>query len=1273
MAGSPKLTPYVPRLMLRHLAETPDALTRRVDGTLIFADISGFTPLSERLARIGREGAERLADAIGTCFAGLLEVAYANGGGLLKFAGDAILLLFDGEGHVERAAYAATGMRRTLRDIGRIEEGGAKFVLRMSAGMHADTYDLVVAGRDQKELLIVGRPATTVMQLEKAARAGQILISEQTAARLPASSVGTRAGIGRHLRDDERPAPPPAEPRWTPDPELVARCVARQVREHALSGAGVPEHRHATVAFVRFAGVDALVEADAAAAAATLDELITDVTDAAEAHDVSLISTDLEIDGGKLMLVAGAPSATGEEDERMLLAMRRVLETKEYPGLTVGIGVNRGLVFAGDIGPHYRRTYTTMGDATNLAARLAAAAPGGELYATTAVVDHSATRFAVNRMAPFRVKGKARPVEALSVGPATGSRSREAVLADRRFPLFGREAELKVLDGALALAREGRGQLVEIVGEPGVGKSRLLEETRANASDMRSLQVTCEAYTASTAYTTWRELLRQVLGAARDLSDEKLLKRLRAFVAAADPMVEPWIPLLAIPLALQAPSTPEVDQLDEANRRGKLHEIVRSFLRAGLREPALIEIEDAHLMDAASVELLAEVVKAAATSPWLIVLTRRDTATGYTAAEDAHVRRIVPAPLSRHDATELARIATTHTALPPATIELAIERAGGNPQFLRDLLRAAALDGGDELPPSIEAAAVARMDRLPPGDRAIVRRAAVLGRTFDPALLSEILDPGEPQPDGETWARLRRYFEPDGSWRLRFRRQVVWEAAYAGLPFRTRRRLHAAAGDRLERRFAEDAEQHATELALHFARAGDSARAWRDARASGDRALGRLAPAEAVWAYRLALDAGRGVAPDDVAAVWASLGEAHVATGELGSAHRAFTMARRLAAGDPVREAELLRRHAELSVEAGRIRPGVRWAMRGLRVLDEAPEGGAAERARLTAMLATVRQRQGRAEEAIALCHAAIAAAEEADEERALAHACYVLDWALVESGRGEEAGYSQRALDIYRHLGDLGHEAAVLNNLGGFAYRDGRWDEALSLYLAGAAASGRSGNAANAAFGDCNVGELMSDQGHWEEAEALLRRARQVWRGTEYEWGVAYAGAMLGRLAAREGRHGQAFARLLESGGRFRALGVHGDVELAEALLAEAAIFAREPRSAAVAAERLLAEPDTGFLRPLLMRVLGAARAQLGDRAGAGEALHASLSAAREVHEPYETLLSLDALCAFGETDHEAERQALAARLGVARLAPVPLEPTAGTPGRLFRPAPAQ
>src|SRR5918997_3983289 len=163
------LDPYVPNILLRHLAETPDATTRTLDATLVFADISGFTRLSERLARRGREGAEELVDALSGAFGGLLAIAYRNDGSLLKFGGDALLLLFDGDDHLERACRAAFGMRRTLRDAGPLATSAGRVTLRMSQGMHSGELHLFLVGESHRELLVAGPGATEVARMEKAA------------------------------------------------------------------------------------------------------------------------------------------------------------------------------------------------------------------------------------------------------------------------------------------------------------------------------------------------------------------------------------------------------------------------------------------------------------------------------------------------------------------------------------------------------------------------------------------------------------------------------------------------------------------------------------------------------------------------------------------------------------------------------------------------------------------------------------------------------------------------------------------------------------------------------------------------------------------------------------------------------------------------------------------------------------------------------------------------------------------------------------------------
>jgi tetratricopeptide (TPR) repeat protein len=325
-----------------------------------------------------------------------------------------------------------------------------------------------------------------------------------------------------------------------------------------------------------------------------------------------------------------------------------------------------------------------------------------------------------------------------------------------------------------------------------------------------------------------------------------------------------------------------------------------------------------------------------------------------------------------------------------------------------------------------------------------------------------------------------------------------------------------------------------------------------------------------------------------------------------------------------------------------------------------------AARARATSTLATIRQRQGRMADAIELCHHAIGEAELAAEEAALANACYVLDWALVESGRPSEAVHSHRALEIYARIGEINRQAAVLNNMGGFAYRDGRWRDAVDLYRRGAEASLRAGDLADAAFGDCNIGEVLADRGQLDEAQVLLRRALRTWRGSGYDWGVAYATAILGRAAARAGRRDEAAQLLADARARFRALRVMGDVDWVEALLAEAEAFAGKADQALTRADLLLAGlGDAGRLGALLHRVRAFAFAQLDDLAAAEDALEASLAHARAQAEQYEVAVTLDALNALGAvtgrpepSERVGERDAILARLDVERLPEPPLTP---------------
>src|SRR5262249_21569142 len=162
------LVSFVPRLTIEWLRSSPELRWLEVEGTLAFVDISGFTAMSEMLSSRGRAGAEEVTDVMNATFSALLEEAYWLGGGLLKFGGDALLLLYEGEDHAARAARAAFEMRRLLRAIGRPRTSAGPVQLRMHAGIHTGRFQFFLVGDSHRELLVTGPAASRTVEMEAA-------------------------------------------------------------------------------------------------------------------------------------------------------------------------------------------------------------------------------------------------------------------------------------------------------------------------------------------------------------------------------------------------------------------------------------------------------------------------------------------------------------------------------------------------------------------------------------------------------------------------------------------------------------------------------------------------------------------------------------------------------------------------------------------------------------------------------------------------------------------------------------------------------------------------------------------------------------------------------------------------------------------------------------------------------------------------------------------------------------------------------------------------
>ena len=648
--------------------------------------------------------------------------------------------------------------------------------------------------------------------------------------------------------------------------------------------------------------------------------------------------TVLQFLGDGIMAVFGAPIAHEDNARRAVaaaLAMRDNLAAHAATLHSAGgfapqyrIGLNTGPVIVGGIGDDLSMDYTAVGDTVNLAARMEQAAQPDTIYITAETERQTAGYFAFRGLGGLAVKGKTDPVSAYEVVRTLRARTRFDVAQQRGLtPLVGRDAELATLRNYFEHAKQGEGQVVSIVGEAGIGKSRLVMEFRQSllGESLTWLQGQCITYGRSIPYTPLLDVLKEAFGIDESDDPARIIAKVCDGTTEWEQAARETAPYLRFLLSVD-PGDDRIAQMDAMERRAGILEALHAILAQTSRHaPLVLVIEDLHWIDIRSEEAVHSLVDAVATLPVLLVLTYRP---GYETAipERGSVSRLALRTLSGDSAVAVARGLLNSAELPEDVCKHLTAKAGGNPFYVeevtRHLVEAGILErtngsytlarplAADDIPNTIHDVIRARMDRLEVEERETLQLAAVIGREFTARLL-ERLAARTDRVSQEVRALqnveliLEKSHFPEMAYM--FKHALTCDVAYESLLAERRRGLHRLIAAAVEELYADRLVEHYGTLAHHSYEGQEWEKALTYLRLAAEKAAARDAVRDALAHYTRALEACDhvGAAADETRrGVHGQMADLYRAVSDLPSALASSEQVRALARAAGDRKAE---------------------------------------------------------------------------------------------------------------------------------------------------------------------------------------------------------------------------------------------------------------------------------------------------------------------------------------------------------------------------------
>ncbi|HEY6040688.1 MAG TPA: adenylate/guanylate cyclase domain-containing protein [Anaerolineae bacterium] len=966
---------YVPTLVTRRLSANLTPLTAPIaehfPAAVLFADISGFTALAERLAERGPSGTEDLSRLLNAYFGQLIDVIAEHDGDVVKFAGDALIALWQAtEGDLAtaalRAAQCALASQVRMDAVEMTDNVRMTMRVGIAAGEIFTAHVGGVLGR--WELLVAGEPLIQVSAAEQLGQPGQVVVMPETWSLIRDQCSGDPLPGGA-VRLETVTAP---EYRTRPGLTAALPAEAENALRAYIPGAilsrlaagqtdWIAELRLVSVIFIN------LPDLSHNAPLELSQEVMQALQTVLYHYEGSINKFNVDDKGVTLVAALGLPPFAHEDDA--VRATRAALDMQarlRKLGARSAIAITTGRAFCGSVGQVRRREYTMIGSAVNLAARLMQVAsqfvPGEAILCDSATRELAESRLEFKTLAPVIVKGRVEPVEIYrplgdkqSAVPTHGG-------------IVGRDPERALFAESLRSVQRGDPlRVILIESEPGTGKSRLVEEFLRMAGELqvRGLVGGGDAIDRSTPYFAWRPVFNQLFGI--EAVTDPTTRRARVLsLLESDPERRALAPLLNQALSLDLPDNDFTKQLAGQvrvdNTRSLLLDLLLHGISPGGRSPALLVFDDAHWLDSASWALVGQVNREAP-SMLLVIATRpidEPVPAEYRQIiETPHTQRLHLHPLPEADIIRLLCQRLNVTALPEPVVKLILEKAEGHPFFSEELVNALRDRGlieirgnecritpaaGDlsmiDLPDTVDGVIISRIDRLSAPQQLTLKVASVIGRVFAYRILEAIHPIESDKSELATYLNILRKLdltpletmEPEVLYS--FKHIITRDVVYGLMLFAQRQRLHRAVAEWYEHTQAQELAPFYPLLAHHWRLADVPAKAVEYYEESGEQALVGGAYREAANFYEeaLSLDQAqtdalvgqRSNTPAERRAHWhRQLAEAYLGLGKLAESRGHLEQALKLL-GRPVSEGRRVAREllGQALIQVGhRLRP----------------------------------------------------------------------------------------------------------------------------------------------------------------------------------------------------------------------------------------------------------------------------------------------------------------------------------------------------------------